>query len=197
MRRKDQRLNQRLDQRLDDELRNAFKRELPSADFTMRVLDRVSLEPPPRLRWWQKLAMLLEPPKLRSRLGWIAIGATASLLLAIGAMQYSRLQQGVVNDSGTVAKSGPSQGDTKEVTKPGSDAVSQNPTIVTQKTAQNIKHASAPAGNHRPVSTQLEQQRELRAEGEAAKEKLMLALAIASSALSDAQKAVQDDGVEP
>lgn len=187
----------RMDQRLDEELRNAFRREQPSADFTMRVLERVALEPPPRLRWWQKLAMLLEPPKLR----WVAIGVTASLLLAIGAMQYSRLNQGVVNDSGTVAKSDSSQGDThKEAVKPGSDAVSQNATIVTPKPAQNIKHAAPFATYHRPVSKLMarhEQERELRAEGEAAKEKLMLALAIASSALSDAQKAVHDDGLQP
>jgi len=159
----------------------------------MRVLERVSLEPPPRVRWWQRLAMSLEPPRLR----WVAIGVTASLLLAIAAVEYSRLQQGVVNDSGTVATSSSSQGDTKEVTRPGGDAVSQNPTIVTPKTPQNIKHASALATNHRTVSTRHQQERELRAEGEAAKEKLMLALAIASSALSDAQKAVHDDGVEP
>ena len=192
-----QNLNQELDQRLDEELRSAFRREQPSADFTMRLLERVSLEPPPRVRWWQRLAMLLEPPRLR----WVAIGVTASLLLAIGAVEYSRLQQGVVHDSGTVAGSGSSrndrQSDTKESAKPASDAVSQNPTIVTPKIPQNIKHASALATNHRLVSTRLEQKRELRAEGEAAKEKLMLALAIASSALSDAQKAVHDDGVEP
>ena len=196
MSRRKERLNQGdhgLNQRLDEELRNAFRREQPSSDFTMRVLERVSLEPPPRVRWWQRLAMLLEPPRLR----WVAIGVTASLLLAIGSVEYSRLQQGVVHDSGTVAKSGPSQGDTKELAKPGSDAISQNPTIVTPKIPQNTKHASALATNHRPVSTRLEQKRELRAEGEAAKEKLMLALAIASSALSDAQKAVHDDGVEP
>jgi hypothetical protein len=186
-------LNQELDQRLDEELRSAFKREVPSADFTLRVLERVSLEPPPRARWWQRLAMLLEPPRLR----WVAIGVTASLLLAIGAVQYSRLQQRVVNDGGTVAGSGSSRDDTKESAKPGSDAVSKDPTIVTPKTAQNIKHASALATNHRPVSTRHQQERELRAEGEAAKEKLMLALAIASSALSDAQKAVHDNGVEP
>jgi hypothetical protein len=187
----------RMDQRLDEELRSAFRREQPSADFTMRVLERVALEPPPRLRWWQKLAMLLEPPKLR----WVAIGVTASLLLAIGAMQYSRLNQDVVSDSGKVAKSDPSQGDpNKEVVKPGSDAVSQNAPIVTPKPVQNIKRAATFGRNHRLVSKLMgrhEQERELRAEGEAAKEKLMLALAIASSALSDAQKAVHDDGLQP
>lgn len=200
MSRPKQRPDQRLDQRLDDELRSAFRREQPSADFTMRVLDRVSLEPPPRLRWWQKLAMLLEPPRLR----WVAIGLTASLLLAIGAVQYSRLRQDVVNDSGTVAQSDQqsdqSQGDTNKAVKAGSDAVSQTTPIVPPnvlQATQNSKHAAASATNHRPVSTRHQQERELRAEGEAAKEKLMFALAIASSALSDAQKAVHDDGLEP
>lgn len=185
----------RMDQRLDEELRNAFSREQPSADFTMRVLERVALEPPPRLRWWQKLAMVLEPPKLR----WVAIGVTASLLLAIGAMQYNRLHQGVAKNSGTVAKSDASEGDpNREGVKPGSDAISRNAPIVTPKPAQSIKHADSVATNHRQVSKLMgRHERELRAEGEAAKEKLMLALAIASSALSDAQKAVHDDGLQP
>lgn len=203
MSRPKQRPDQRLDQRLDDELRSAFKREQPSADFTMRVLERVALEPSPRMRWWQKLAMLLDPPKLR----WVAIGVTASLLLAIGAVQYSRLRQDVVNDSGTVAQSDQqrdqqsdqSQGDTNKAGKAGSDAVSQNTPIVAPnvlQATQNSKRAAASAPNHRSVPTQ--HQQEMRAEGEAAKDKLMLALAIASSALSDAQKAVHDDdGLEP
>jgi hypothetical protein len=179
----------RLDHRLDDELRDAFRREQPSADFTMRVLERVSLEPSPRLRWWQRLAMLLEPPKLR----WVAIGVTASLLLAIGVMQYSRLHQGVVNNGETVAESGPSReaNDNHAATTENNPA-SQNATIATPKPTQDIKRP-----NHRLALARHEEERELRAEGEAAKEKLMLALSIASSALSDAQKAVHDDGVQP
>lgn len=193
MSRKNQRLNQRLDQRLDDELRNAFRREQPSGDFTMRLLDRVSLEPPPRLRWWQKLAMLLDPPKLR----WVAIGVTASLLLAIGAVQYRRTQQVAVDTSVQVAKENPSSSAANDKVAPGSAADRSPKETVTNKPVPIIKHASALVTNHRPVSTRHQQERELRAEGEAAKEKLMFALAIASSALSDAQKAVHDDGIEP
>jgi len=182
-----------MDQRLDDELRNAFKREPPSADFTMRVLERVSLEPPPRQRWWQRLAMLLEPPNLR----WVAIGVTASLLLAIAAVQYRKMQQVAVDTSVQFAKENPSSSaaSDKGAVGPGVERASKE--SVLNKPIPIIKHAAALAPNHRPVSTPLEQKRELRAEGEAAKEKLMLALAIASSALSDAQKAVHDDGVEP
>lgn len=191
MSRKNQRLNQRLDQRLDDELRNAFRREQPSVDFTMRLLERVSLEPPPRLRWWQRLAMLLEPPRLR----WVAIGVTASLLLAIGAVQYRRVQQ--VDTSVEVAKENPSSSAASDKVAAGFGVERSPKEAVTNKSVPIIKHASALATNHRPVSTRHQQERELRAEGEAAKEKLMFALAIASSALSDAQKAVHDDGIEP
>ena len=190
----DHRPDHRLDHRLDDELRNAFRREQPSADFTMRVLERVSLEPPTRLRWWQRLAMLLEPPRLR----WVAIGATASLLLAIGAMQYSRLHQGVANNGETVAKSDPSPEATgKDAVTTESNPASQNAAIATRKATQDIKRRAPSSRNNRLALARHEEERELRAEGEAAKEKLMLALSIASSALSDAQKAVHDDGVQP
>lgn len=182
----------RLDNRLDEELRNAFRREQPSADFTMRVLERASLEPPPRLRWWQKLAMLLEPPQLR----WVAIGVTASLLLAIGAMQYRRMQQVAADKSVQIAKEDPSSA-TRDKVAAASGVDRSLEETVSNKPGPIIKHAAPFATNHRTVSSRHEQERELRAEGEAAKEKLMLALAIASSALSDAQKAVHDDGVEP
>src|SRR6185503_18947275 len=119
--------------RLDDELRNAFKRQQPPADFTARVLERVARQPEPRPSLWQRLAALVEPPKMR----WVAIGVTAALLIAIGAAQYSRLANRFVDNTGKLS------------------------------------------------------------EAEAAKDKLMLALSIASSALNDAQKAVHDDGPKP
>ena len=175
------RLDNRLDHRLDDELRNAFRREQPSADFTSRVLERVAVEPPPRLSLWQKLAMLLEPSTLR----WVAIGVTASLLLAIGAIEYSRLHQGVVNEKETSASP------TQEASTPGTDQLLSSGN---EKTAS--KRVAPFTAKHRPALAR-HQEREMRAEGEAAKEKLMLALAIASSALSDAQKAVHDDGPQP
>src|SRR5215475_7030003 len=81
--------------RLDDELRKAFRREQPSADFTQRLLEQVAMQPLPKARWWQRLATLLEPPKLR----WVAIGVTASLLLAIGAAQYQRINSVVTEEN--------------------------------------------------------------------------------------------------
>ena len=178
----------RLDHRLDDELRNAFRREQPSAEFTSRVLERVAVEPPPRLSLLQKLAMLLEPAKLR----WVAIGVTASLLLAIGAVEYSRLHQGVVNEKERFAKPGPTtEAGGKAAVTPGTDQLLSSGN---EKTAS--KRVAPFTAKHRPALAR-HQEREMRAEGEAAKEKLMLALAIASSALSDAQKAVHDDGPQP
>ena len=186
--------------RLDDELRKAFRREQPPADFTARLLERVARQPEPRARWWQRLAMLLEPPKLR----WVAIGVTASLLLAIGAAQYRRLNQPVVSDSGKVATAGAPtdaiktperapaapEGNKGELKAPGSNEISK----------PSIKRGPRPAnqrGNQRSELARTRLERELRTEGEAAKESLMLALSIASSALSDAQKAVHDDGLKP
>jgi hypothetical protein len=179
--------------RLDDELRKAFGREQPPVDFTTRLLERVAQQPAPKAPWWHRLATLLDPPKLR----WVAIGVTASLLLAIGAAQYSRLTQAVVDDSGKIAKidpapeaSAPRTGTTEKDLAPQEDAITATP-------PRHIRRAAPTSTNRRFAQARHQQDRELRAEGEAAKEQLMRALSIASSALSDAQKAVHGDGLEP
>jgi len=184
--------------RLDDELRKAFRREQPSVDFTTRLLERVAQQPAPRARWWQRLALLLEPPKLR----WVAIGVTASLLLAIGAAQYSRLNRPAVSDDGKIA--GNAQ-PTDSVKAP--EPAVTTPDVRIEPKARpdaiskpSIKRGSRPTGLHSDQRLQASlkrQQRNLKAEGEAAKETLMLALSIASSTLSDAQKAVHEDGLKP
>ena len=177
--------------RLDDELRKAFRREQPSVDFTTRLLERVAQQPAPKARWWDRLATLLDPPKLR----WVAIGVTASLLLAIGAAQYSRLHRVVINDDGKVslAPPPPEEGDKNLLTP---DQNNDRREVTSPKPPQNkrVIHTSL---NHRVALARQQQERELRVEGEAAKEKLMLALSIASAALNDAQKAVHDDGLKP
>ncbi|HSE35866.1 MAG TPA: hypothetical protein VLG74_01100 [Blastocatellia bacterium] len=183
--------------RLDDELRKAFRREQPSADFTARLLERVAQQPEPKARWWQRFATLLDPPRLR----WVAIGVTASLLMAIGAAQYSRLNQRVVSDNGKVAKAvAPRDEGVKapEPTAPPHDSIVTAPKD--KKTSLiskgSIKRGARP-GNQPLETPRARQERELRAEGEAAKETLMFALSLASSALGDAQKAVHDDGLKP
>lgn len=176
--------------RLDDELQKAFKREQPSADFTMRVLAQVALERAPRESWWKKLAMLFEPPKVK----WVAIGVTASLLLAIGTMQYNRMKAVSVDENPKVAKSAPvPEARNKDIVPVPTDHSAQQP--VNNKPMP--RHAVSSSTNRRQVQARHQEERELRAEGEAAKETLMLALSIASSTLSDAQKAVHDDGLKP
>ena len=106
--------------RLDDQLRDAFKREQPSADFAARVLARAAALPVPRPSWWRRLAALVEPPKLR----WVAIGATAALLLAIGAVQFAKMRPVAVKDNGQIAATGDAE--SKSATAPqntGSDSV--------------------------------------------------------------------------
>ena len=180
--------------RLDDELRKAYRREQPPAEFTARLLARVAQQPAPRARWWQRLATLLDPPKLR----WVAIGATASLLLAIGAAQYSRLNQVVVNDNGEIAKTvpAPEPRDTG-VVSPDNNHPRQETAVAPAKPAPKIKRPAPSSQNNRLALTRHQEERELRAEGRAAKEQLMLALSIASAALNDARKAVHDDGLNP
>lgn len=180
--------------RLDDELRNAFRREPPPADFTARLLARVAHQAAPRPRWWKRLAMLLEPPKLR----WVAIGVTASLLLAIGAAQYSKLHPVVVDDKGKVAETVPSpESSSKSTVNPDGDPSRQNATTVAPASPRKMKRAGTSLTNHRLALAWYQKERELRAAREAAKEKLMLALHIASTTLNDAQKAIHDDGPKP
>jgi len=179
--------------RLDDELRKAFRREQPSVDFTQRLLERVAMQPLPKARWWQRLSTLLEPPKLR----WVAIGVTASLLLAIGAAQYQRLSSVVTQDNQQQARSvEPAPAlpattenfDKKDAPVQPDLSTAQPPTVVKQSVKATSRHRVVVASN---------QKMQEKSEGEAAKEKLMFALAIASSAVNDAQKAVHDDGLNP
>lgn len=180
--------------RLDDELRIAFKRQEPSADFTARVMAQVARQPEPRAAWWRRLGALLEPPKLR----WVAMGVAASILLAIGIAQWSKLSQS------SNQKQSPEQATTSggEKSSPGVGSIDHsNPGVEPaavrskpdglEKTRKRVRR--------RPTSTsaELAREAEMRAEGEAAKEKLMVALSIASSTLNDAQKAVHDDGLKP
>jgi hypothetical protein len=174
--------------RLDDELRNAFKRHQPPADFTVRVLERIARQPEPRPSLWQRLAALVEPPKMR----WVAIGVTAALLIAIGAAQYSRLTSKAVDDTGKLSQAAPPE-EKKAAVNPGEvDADITHPNAV----AVPKKH-TLPLKRHQLATARVEKDPGVKSEAEAAKDKLMLALSIASSALNDAQKAVHDDGPKP
>src|SRR5262245_53857302 len=186
--------------RLDDELRKAFKRQQPTDDFTARLMERVSHQPAPKARWWQRLATLIEPPKLR----WVAIGATASLLLAIAATQFNRIQQTPVNDNGSSVNAIAKAPNEEQV--PDKPAAPDDQKAVDKQPVPRNEQSAGPMAEKQPahssnrrhlLQARRDERQELKAEGEAAKEKLMLALSIASSALSDAQKAVHDDGLNP
>ena len=173
--------------RLDDELKNAFRREQPSAEFTARVLQRIALQPAQRPRWWQRLATLLEPPKLR----WVAIGVTATLLLAIGATQYAKLHRGAVSNTSLVAI--PPSVDTPNATKESDRPKTE---IVVSKKDQTVRRRTSSI-DHRLALARYYKHEQLRAEGEAAKQKLMLALSIASTTLNNAERAIRDEGPTP
>jgi len=104
----------------------------------------------------------------------------------------------VVENSEKIAKTDPAPdargSDSVTVEK---DQAPPDNKITTATRSQRIKRAASPSINHRLAQDRHQQARELRAEGEAAKEQLMLALSIASTALNDAQKAVHDDGLKP
>jgi hypothetical protein len=171
--------------RLDDELKSAFRCEQPPADFVARVVERAALLPEPRLSWWRRIAMLLQPPKLR----WIAIGVTASLLLAIGAVQYGRLHKAAVEDRGKVAET-----TSPLETKDHADDRVVNDTLPRQESRDRVNQRASTNDRRRQVH---ESHQAVNAEAEAAKEKLMLALSIASATLNEAEKAVHDEGPKP
>lgn len=179
--------------RLDDELRNAFRREPPPADFTARVLERIAQQPAPRPRWWQRLAMLLAPPKLR----WVAIGVTASLLLAIGAAQYSKLRRAEVTDNTVIAYVPAPNGAHGATVAPDRNNRRQDLATLAPKPAPNVERGAASSKVRRLALARYQKERELRAEGEAAKQKLMLALSIASTTLNNAERAIRDEGLTP
>lgn len=69
---------------LEDELKIALRREEPPADFTERVLARLS-QPPAQPTWWERLAVLLQPPRLQ----WVAVALIVSVVIPAG-VQYRR-----------------------------------------------------------------------------------------------------------
>ena len=183
--------------RLDDELRMAFRREQPSVDFTDRVLERIARQPVPKLKWWQTLAALFQPPKLR----WVAIGATATLLVAMGAAQYAKLHPEVIDDSGKVAGAQNAEGGSNAAGDAGSvktqDAIDQAPAPKLEPTPQrNTDRHLVAVSNRKPHHTR-PKDRVGNPEAEAAREKVMLALHITSETLNEAQRAIRDDGYKP
>lgn len=174
--------------RLDDELKVAFRREDPSQDFLARVLEQVNRAPAPQPRLWQRFADLFQAQKFR----WVALGATAALVVAISAAGYLRIHQTAIEESsnagavvatapGPEAGSGQSNAEIEKA--PSVPPVQQPATFVGKRnSARPTRKAVAFRNVARPSP-----------EAEAAKERVLFALQIASNTLNDAQKAIQED----
>jgi len=78
--------------RFDDELRQAFRREQPSPDFTDRVMARIAQLPleekqeksRERTGWLRKLSEFFQPPQMIWRMKWAMAGGMAVALLIAG-----------------------------------------------------------------------------------------------------------------
>ena len=74
---------------LEDDLKMALQRTAPSEDFVNRVLARVNQPPPPEPSWWERLAVLLRPPRLQ----WVAASVILSVLIPVAGIQYRKEQR--------------------------------------------------------------------------------------------------------
>ena len=169
--------------RLDDELKIAFRRQEPSPDFTARLIKRINSSPAPRPNFRQRLASLFAMPRFR----WVAIGATAVMLIAIGAAQYGRLNQTTVKDDDKLVAVNPASAGIDRINEWGNKAPkvdkSEQPRTNTREPRKFRPHAVAIRREPRPSP-----------EAEAAKERVLFALQIAGATFNEAQRAIQDDG---
>jgi hypothetical protein len=176
--------------RLDDELRQAFRREEPSPDFTTRVMKAVAAAPAPKRRWWEDLLARLTTPRGR----WVAVGATVSLLALILTAQYNRLEQ--------AAPKGPETA--QEVSEPAHPATrdrGKSEPVANDKQKERVPEYRRPRHHHRDSSAgrvAATKPEAVKSEGEIARDQLMRALHIASASLNEAQRMVSvSEGHQP
>jgi hypothetical protein len=74
---------------LEDDLKMALRRTEPSGDFVDQVLARVNQPPPPEPKWWERLSVLLRPPRLQ----WVAASVVLSVLIPVAGVQYRKEQR--------------------------------------------------------------------------------------------------------
>jgi len=74
---------------LEDDLKMALQRTEPSADFVNRVLARVNQPPPREPSWWERLTVLLRPPRLQ----WVAASVILSIMIPVAGVQYRKQQR--------------------------------------------------------------------------------------------------------
>ncbi|MCI0488306.1 MAG: hypothetical protein L0229_17085 [Blastocatellia bacterium] len=185
--------------RLDDELKLALGRMEPSPDFTDRVLKAINPSPAPEKSWWQSLTGAFQLPRVR----WVAAAAAASLLIVILAFQY--WQPRPIEQVKEIANAGtqpPAEsvdnGVAKNPTQPPLSNITANNTggSKVEDTPRNIRNNNGP--KRRPVKrARSAKEIAAEAEGQAAKEQLLLALRIASTTLSEAQRVIRGDDEQP
>ena len=174
--------------RLDDELRQAFRRETPSADFTERVLKAVAAAPAPKRSWWHELLSLLSTPKVRL----VAVGVAASFLIVLWATQSQRLNA-PHNDQKT------SRAKIVERKVPAPENGTPVPPEIAPPGTEKSVATRTPRRHHRIRNEgQISEPRQeiAKSEGEIAKEQLMLALHIAGASLNEAQRMVKAENDE-
>ena len=191
--------------RLDDELKLIYGRKEPSPDFALRVMQQIdarqAVAPPARRKsLWRSILELAQVPRLR----FAAAGFTACLVVALLAGQYLRPGAPPVGEQTVTALTPPPPDGA--VAKPGDlprVAPVEQPKAVTahgpvaRGNAQNTGARNIGARNISRSKGRTRRERvdeKALAEGEAAKEKVMLALQIASSTLNEAQRIVQGEG---
>lgn len=189
--------------RLDDELKLIYGRKEPSPDFTSRVMQQVAARqvvapPASKKSLWQSLLELARPPKFR----FAAAGLAACLLVALFAFQYARREESAAGGQMVTARTQSPAPDQSAGANSGAEV---NPVAQPEPNMPDIRPKTGPtpgrvaqdARNNRHVKKRVREEpvdEKALAEGRAAKEKVMLALQIASSTLNEAQRIVQGEG---
>jgi hypothetical protein len=173
--------------RLDDELKFALRREQPSPDFADRVLERITRGEIQRPTVWQKVLAFFPAQPFRL----VTATAAAALLIAFGLWLYPQFEKKSVDSGGLQAQENsahesvpaPKSAEPTGTEKPREEVV---PLPRRQHRSPRIVQSQVQAVRHRKEKIE-------KTEGEIAKERLMLALQIASAKLNEAQKLVQNE----
>ncbi len=178
--------------RLDDELRFALRREEPSLDFTARVLEQIARRSVERVNRWQRFKALFALPQFR----WATLGAIAAILLVVGLLLYPRLQSPIEDQRSLQAGN---ETDPKTVpSPPGTPTPSpderQKDLVANDGAGNRPPQPGAPRRlPHRRPAALAKQVSAPKSEGEIAKDRLLLALQIASAKLNEAQRIVRSE----
>lgn len=170
--------------RLDDELKFALRRVEPSVDFADRVMERIAGSETSKPTVWQKLLAFFQPQPFR----WIAATAAAALLIAAGLWLYPQIGKKNIDSPGLQAAVPPAPESVPDQPKLASGD-DQRETLIPSP----VKSQTSPKANRRVQPVRYQKEKVEKTEGEIAKERLMLALQIASAKLNEAQKIVQNE----